>query len=267
MQMVFNIGNNVASSLYHYASNVTDILLCFVSLRQSCRILRLPDHLAVQGIGLSANRSTASVLPSLHHSPPCVGAMIAKACFHKETAMTAHDPRTVRLAEYQPFSHLVDQVALTFQLDPQATRVRARLQMRPNPAARAGQDLRLDGEGLALQGCWISGVLVQAAPDSTGLTLAASILPDGPFVLETEVLIAPAGNTALEGLYMSNGMYCTQCEAEGFRKITFYPDRPDVMARFHVRIESDLPVLLSNGNPVAQGAGWAEREDPCPKPS
>ncbi|KAF0172820.1 MAG: aminopeptidase N [Rhodobacteraceae bacterium] len=181
--------------------------------------------------------------------------------------MTADDPRTIRLAEYQPFSHLVDQVTLTFQLHPQDTRVRARLQMRPNPAARAGQDLRLDGEGLALQGCWISGVPVQATPDSTGVTLAADLLPDGPFVLETEVLIAPEGNTALEGLYMSNGMYCTQCEAEGFRKITFYPDRPDVMARFHVRVESDLPVLLSNGNPVAQGAGWAEWDDPWPKPS
>jgi aminopeptidase N len=81
------------------------------------------------------------------------------------------------------------------------------------------------------------------------------------------VQIAPEGNTALEGLYMSKGMYCTQCEAEGFRKITFYPDRPDVMAPFRVRIEADLPVLLSNGDPVAQGPGWAEWVDPWPKPS
>jgi aminopeptidase N len=85
--------------------------------------------------------------------------------------------------------------------------------------------------------------------------------------LETEVEIAPEGNFSLEGLYMSNGMYCTQCEAQGFRHITFYPDRPDVMAPFTVRIESDLPVLLSNGNPVAQGAGWAEWHDPWPKPA
>ena len=72
------------------------------------------------------------------------------------------------------------------------------------------------------------------------------------------VEIDPAGNTALEGLYMSGGIYCTQCEAEGFRKITYYPDRPDVMATFHVRIESDMPVLLSNGNPAGSGPGWAE---------
>ena len=70
--------------------------------------------------------------------------------------------------------------------------------------------------------------------------------------METEVEIAPEANTALEGLYMSRGMYCTQCEAEGFRKITYYPDRPDVMSRFKVRVESELPVLLSNGNPTGR---------------
>ena len=177
------------------------------------------------------------------------------------------DPRTIRLAEYQPFTHQVHKAELTFQLSPTATRVRARLHMAANPARPGRHDLRLDGEGLALQGCWIDGQAVQATPDSTGLTLAAGLLPDTAFVLETEVEIAPAGNTALEGLYMSNGMYCTQCEAEGFRKITFYPDRPDVMAPFHVRVEADLPVLLSNGNPVGQGAGWAEWDDPWPKPA
>jgi aminopeptidase N len=181
--------------------------------------------------------------------------------------MTLHDPRTIFLSDYQPYSHLIDQVDLTFVLDTKATRVKARLVMRPNPAARAGQDLRLDGEGLALQGVWVDGKPVQPVLDATGLTLATGLLPDAPFVLETEVLIAPEGNTALEGLYMSNGMYCTQCEAEGFRKITFYPDRPDVMSRFKVRIESDLPVLLSNGNPIGLGAGWAEWDDPWPKPS
>lgn len=181
--------------------------------------------------------------------------------------MTLHDPRTIFLSDYQPYSHLIDQVDLTFRLDPKATLVKARLVMRPNPAAQAGQDLRLDGEGLGLQGIWIDGKAVQVAVDGTGLTLSAGLLPNTSFVLETEVLIAPEGNTALEGLYMSNGMYCTQCEAEGFRKITYYPDRPDVMARFKVRIESDLPILLSNGNPVGKGAGWAEWDDPWPKPS
>ncbi len=92
-------------------------------------------------------------------------------------------------------------------------------------------------------------------------------MPDTPFVWEAEVEIDPAANTALEGLYMSNGMYCTQCEAQGFRKITYYPDRPDVMAPFTVRIEGDVPVLLSNGNPGASGPGWAEWHDPWPKPA
>jgi aminopeptidase N len=127
--------------------------------------------------------------------------------------------------------------------------------------------LRLDGEGLRLVSARLDGVAVTPKLDAIGLTLAAKDLPVGAFVLETEVEIAPEGNTALEGLYMSNGMYCTQCEAEGFRKITYYPDRPDVMARFRVRVESDLPVLLSNGNPVASGPGWAEWDDPWPKPA
>ena len=104
------------------------------------------------------------------------------------------------------------------------------------------------------------------AVDAEGLTVAAAHVPDG-FVWEAETEIDPEANTALEGLYMSRGMYCTQCEAQGFRKITYWPDRPDVMARFRVRIEGDAPVLLSNGNLVASGPGWAEWEDPFPKPS
>jgi aminopeptidase N len=180
--------------------------------------------------------------------------------------MTAHDPRSVRLADYRPYSHIVDTVDLTFRLHPTATRVIARLALQPNPAREANLDLRFDGEGLRLISCALDGQPIAAHPDATGLTLPASLLPNAPFILETEVEIAPEGNTALEGLYMSNGMYCTQCEAEGFRKITFYPDRPDVMARFKVRIESDLPVLLSNGNPIAKTATWAEWNDPWPKP-
>ena len=101
----------------------------------------------------------------------------------------------------------------------------------------------------------------------TGLRVAADRLPGASFVWQAEVEIDPKANTALEGLYISGGMFCTQCEAEGFRKITYYPDRPDVMAPFDVRIEADLPVLLSNGNPVAQGPGWAEWHDPWPKPA
>jgi len=173
----------------------------------------------------------------------------------------------VKLADYQPYTHLLDQVELTFRLAPLATRVLARLQFRPNPARPGRHPLRLNGEGVRLLSCLIDGGLIQPAVDPLGLTLAAKAVPAGPFVLETEVEIAPEANTALEGLYMSRGIYCTQCEAEGFRKITFFPDRPDVMARFRVRVEGDLPVLLSNGNPVAQGPGWAEWDDPWPKPA
>jgi aminopeptidase N len=176
-------------------------------------------------------------------------------------------PRAVHLAEYQPFTHRVEGVALNFRLAPMATRVGAELRLSPNPARPGRHDLRLDGEGLRLIAARIDGQEVALTPDATGLTIAAALLPDGPFTLETEVEIAPEANTALEGLYMSRGMYCTQCEAEGFRKITFYPDRPDVMAPFRVRVEADLPVLLSNGNPVGQGAGWAEWDDPWPKPA
>ncbi len=176
-------------------------------------------------------------------------------------------PQTVLLSDYLSPSHLVESVHLTFRLAPRATRVLAAIRFVPNPARPGRHDLRLDGEQLALIAASIDGAPVALAPDDTGLTIPAGLLPEGPFLWQSEVEIAPEGNTALEGLYMSRGMYCTQCEAEGFRKITFYPDRPDVMAPFHVRIESDLPVLLSNGDAVAQGAGFAEWHDPWPKPS
>ncbi|SUZ32221.1 Aminopeptidase N [Roseibaca ekhonensis] len=173
----------------------------------------------------------------------------------------------IYLADYQPPAFLVEQVDLTFRLAPRTTRVISRIRFAPNPAAMPGQPLRLDGEDLRLISVSIDGVAQDVTPDATGLTLDAADLPDGPFTWQAEVEIAPESNTALDGLYMSNGMYCTQCEAEGFRKITFYPDRPDVMAPFRVRIESDLPVLLSNGNPAGAGKGWAEWNDPHPKPS
>ncbi len=156
-------------------------------------------------------------------------------------------PQAVYLADYTPPNWLVDDVRLTFRLAPGATRVTSRIAFRPNPAATSAE-FWLDGVGLNLVSAAIDGNPVTPEITPQGLTCAT---PDGPFVWEAEVEIDPAANTALEGLYMSNGMYCTQCEAQGFRKITYYPDRPDVMAGFHVRIESDLPVLLSNGNPGA----------------
>ncbi|RMH38989.1 MAG: aminopeptidase N, partial [Alphaproteobacteria bacterium] len=175
-----------------------------------------------------------------------------------------------RLSDYRPPSHLVDEVALTFRLDATRTRVRSRIRFRPNPSADPAEGLVLNGKGLVTRSATIDGVGVdiKAMPAAEeGVMIPADLLPAGPFVWEADVEINPAANTALEGLYLSGGMFCTQCEAEGFRKITWYPDRPDVMAPFRVRIESDLPVLLSNGNPVAQGPGWAEWHDPWPKPS
>lgn len=177
-------------------------------------------------------------------------------------------PKPVLLADYAPPAHLVDRTELTFRLAPRATRVVSRIAFRPNPDVPAGRPLELDGEKLALITVAIDGRPVEGADIADkGLTVPADRLPEGPFVWEAEVEIDPESNTALEGLYMSRGMYCTQCEAQGFRKITYYPDRPDVMAPFSVRIEGDAPTMLSNGNPRASGEGFAEWDDPWPKPS
>ncbi len=179
---------------------------------------------------------------------------------------------TIRLADYRPPAFLVDTVDLGFVLDPDATRVRARIGFRRNPA-RAGEgplDLHLDGRMLKLVSAAIDGAPVPQNAlglDEEGLTIPADHVPQDGFTWEAETEISPGANTALEGLYISRGMYCTQCEAQGFRKITFWPDRPDVMATFRVRVEGAAPVLLSNGNLVASGPGWAEWEDPHPKPS
>ena len=173
--------------------------------------------------------------------------------------------QTIRLSEYQPLPYLVEDVHLTFSLHATKTHVKAKITFVTNPAS-AGGDLRLDGQELELVSSKIDGVGVAVSKDDEGLTLPASMLSER-FVWECETVINPEANTSLDGLYMSGGMYCTQCEAEGFRKITFYPDRPDVMSVFTVRIESDMPVLLSNGNPTDSAEGWAEWHDPWPKPA
>ncbi|MEM9394505.1 MAG: aminopeptidase N [Pseudomonadota bacterium] len=176
----------------------------------------------------------------------------------------APDHGPTLLSSYTPYPFELEHVELTFELAPQTTRVRSRLRFRPR---EAGSDLRLDGENLSLKSVAIDDRPLSVTPDDTGLTVPADQIPDGPFTFTAEVEISPADNTALEGLYMSKGMYCTQCEAEGFRKITFYPDRPDVMAPFDVTILSSdarsTPVLLSNGNPTGPGT-WT---DPWPKPA
>ncbi|WP_373050730.1 aminopeptidase N [Thalassovita aquimarina] len=172
-------------------------------------------------------------------------------------------PQTIYLKDYTPPAYLVDSVHLTFRLSPEHTRVISRIEFRPNPEA-ADKEFFLHGENLRLFWARIDGQEVMPELTLEGLTCD---VPDAPFTWEAEVEISPISNTALEGLYISNGMYSTQCEAEGFRKITYYPDRPDVMGVFTVRIENDLPVLLSNGNPVARGEGFAEWHDPWPKPA
>ena len=171
--------------------------------------------------------------------------------------------QTIRLADYTAPAWLVESVYLTFRLHPTATEVETRVRFTPG----TGGDLVLDGQALNLLSAVIDGQEVSPILNADGLRIPVSALPEGPFEWTCTTRIDPQNNAALEGLYMSNGMYCTQCEAEGFRRITYFPDRPDVMATYTVRIESELPVLLSNGNPTASGAGWAEWHDPWPKPA
>ncbi|WP_260291310.1 aminopeptidase N [Sedimenticola hydrogenitrophicus] len=190
--------------------------------------------------------------------------------------MLRDTPNTIYLKDYRPPEFLIDQVNLRFELGEEETRVRSRLELRRNPAAEGRPaELRLHGEQLELLALALDGRPLDSTEyeqDNEGLSVAG--VPDR-FVLESEVRILPQRNTALEGLYKSGGMFCTQCEAEGFRKITWFLDRPDVMSRFTTTIVADqarYPVLLSNGNPVEtrqldggrQQVTWA---DPFPKPA
>ncbi|WP_422050378.1 aminopeptidase N [Shimia sp.] len=175
-------------------------------------------------------------------------------------------PQTIYLKDYTPFGFIVDSVALTFRLHPTATRVLSKIRFRPNPDATDSRFF-LHGEQLKLISAKVDGTEITPRTVEGGIE---ADVPNAPFTWEAEVEINPQANTALEGLYMSNGMYCTQCEAEGFRKITYYPDRPDVMSTFDVRIEADgdnTPVMLSNGNGAESGAGFANWTDPWPKPA
>lgn len=186
------------------------------------------------------------------------------------------EPETFRLADYRPPAWWVDSVALTVDLDPDASRVRAELTVRPNPEAGAPQEpLALDGRELTLASVAVDETPL--SPEQYRLQDERLILPTvaGPASVTVETIINPQANTALEGLYLSGGNYCTQCEAEGFRRITYFPDRPDILARYTVTIRGSrdtCPVMLSNGNPIAQGElsdgrHWITWEDPFPKPS
>ncbi len=186
------------------------------------------------------------------------------------------EPASVLRAAYRPPGFLVDTVDLRFELDPAATLVRARMAVRRNPAhGDDGAPLMLDGEALALLSVRVDGEVLgenryRLLPSGG---LAIDDMPDAA-VVEIETRIDPGANSELSGLYTSGGAFFTQCEAEGFRRITFFPDRPDVMARYTTTIVADraaVPVLLGNGNPTAAGVEgarhWATWTDPHPKPA
>jgi aminopeptidase N len=186
-------------------------------------------------------------------------------------------PQPVRLVDYRPPDFLIDAVDLVFDLGDAETRVRSRLRLRRNPlAADRAAPLRLDGDMLELVALALDGEALGEngwRPTAEG----GLELPDVPdtFTLDLETRIRPDQNTALSGLYMSGGNFCTQCEPEGFRRISYFIDRPDVMARYTTTITADkarFPVLLSNGNPAGAGEAedgrhWAKWVDPHPKPS
>lgn len=180
-------------------------------------------------------------------------------------------PKVVHREDYQPPDWLVPSVRLDFKLSAQKTLVSACLQVERS----GGHDrpLRLDGDELAPLAVRVDGEEVGDWFLDNGVLVVP--LTGDSHRIETDVELNPAANTKLMGLYASNGLLCTQCEAEGFRRITFFPDRPDVLSRYHVRLEADretFPVLLSNGDLVGGGnlsgdRHWAEWSDPFPKPS
>ena len=184
-------------------------------------------------------------------------------------------PQSIRRADYSPPAYLIDTVDLRFELDPQLTRVRARLQVRRNPDADSPERIVLHGAGLTLHEVCIDGTALE--PHEYQCVGEELHILRAPLdcVVETLTSHSPAANTRLEGLYVSSGNFCTQCEPQGFRRITYYVDRPDVLARFTTTIVAEreaYPVLLSNGNPVAEGSDdagrhWVTWEDPYPKPS
>ena len=177
--------------------------------------------------------------------------------------MTNQDRPTIYLSDYQPPAFLIDHVELEFKLHPTKTRVLSKIKFRKNPNSQE-TDFFLFGEELKLISSQINGVDVKPQLSNSGLSCD---VPDTPFTWQAEVEINPSSNTELSGLYMSNGMFCTQCEPEGFRRITYYPDRPDVMAPFDVTIHSELPHTLSNGEPLGRKKNTSKWHDPWPKPS
>jgi aminopeptidase N len=182
---------------------------------------------------------------------------------------TAAPPATIRREDYRPPEWLVPDLELEFDLDPVRTMVTARLNVTRNGGHSA--PLKLDAEALVLKSVRVNGEAADHRYEGETLTIG---IEDDEALVETVVEISPEANTQLMGLYASGGILCTQCEAEGFRRITPFPDRPDVLSRYRVRMTADkarYPVLLSNGDPVGRGEAeggrhWAEWQDPFPKP-
>ncbi len=190
--------------------------------------------------------------------------------------MRTEDPRPIALKDYSEPDFWIDEVHLDVDLAPEATQVRSTLAVRPNVNRPARDNLRLDGEGLELLEVHLNGEKLgpnRYQADEGGLTIMD--VPSGAFTLTTVSRCNPAANTALTGLYLAGGIFCTQCEAEGFRRITYMLDRPDVMAVYRTRITAEkslAPVLLANGNCTDSGElederHFAEWHDPYPKPS
>ena len=185
-------------------------------------------------------------------------------------------PKAINLKDYAQPYYWIDRVELVFELGEETTRVSSTLSIRKNKAYTGRHPLVLNGEHMQLGSVRLDGV--DLTDDDYAVTdedLSIVRVPDAGFELEIETIIRPQENTALEGLYKSSGNFCTQCEAEGFRRITYYLDRPDVMARFTTTVIADrqaYPVLLSNGNPVDRGEyddgrHWVKWDDPFSKPS
>lgn len=190
--------------------------------------------------------------------------------------MDQTQPRTIYRKDYRPPDYLIDSAELRFELGETGTLVRSLLTIRRNPQhPDPSRDLVLDGEGLELRSLRLDGAALRRnAYEATDRGLTVRAVP-AAFTLACAVLIHPEQNTALEGLYRSGDLFCTQCEAEGFRRITYFIDRPDVLTRFTVTVVADrerYPVLLSNGNRdreggLADGRHWVRWRDPFPKPS
>ncbi len=189
-----------------------------------------------------------------------------------DAAPTPHEPPVIRREDYQPFAWRVPTTHLDFRLDLAATTVTATLTVERNPAAEASPALRLNGDSLTATSVTVDGAPADWRMEGPDLIVT---LPGAQHTIAIVTTIDPSANTQLMGLYASNGMLCTQCESEGFRRITFFPDRPDVLSVYSVRMTADkaaFPILLCNGNRTAAGENadgthWAEWHDPWPKPS